>query len=576
MQANKKYELNGTQYCMYPNPVMNITQTINGAYSHRGTNAIDDAQADNGRSNGYAPCDMVCVATDYGDAYGNAMFWQSQNPVITRSHGTQYIHMMVIHDSTANAYVGMKISQGQQLFTEGVAGNATGNHNHIEVALGKFGGTHYVASGYKTSWNTTVYMMPNNINPAEVFFVDDTNIVDGGGLNWGTIPTQSSSGLSYDDMEDETWAVRFKNDTPITIHKNSTTGESFGTFVNGETQAYSKKGAWNGHRWIGYKATVNGKEYKCVCAISGSEKRGEDMWVELIDPSTIGGSTQTQTTEQPKQEEQKQETTEEKKEETKVDYTKNVKGYGVDLSEHNGDVDVSQYDFAIIRCTWGCADSVDDKSQVDSKFDYWVSECEKHNVPYGVYCYDYALSDSDAVDEANYLLAQIKDKNIQLGVWFDMEDADGYKKKKGVLTKDRCSGSVKRFCDVVKAKGYFVGVYCSSSWIGTYVETEYPLWIANWGTNDGTVQSDQSDKGVLHQYTSTPLDKNVMYKEISYFASNPIKEEEKQEEKKEETKTEDTTTTEDKKQDIETTSEQTLIALLIKLVKKILSLLKNV
>ncbi len=54
MQAGKQYSSNGIQYAMYPNPIMNITQTINGYYSHRGTNAIDDAQADSGISNGYA------------------------------------------------------------------------------------------------------------------------------------------------------------------------------------------------------------------------------------------------------------------------------------------------------------------------------------------------------------------------------------------------------------------------------------------------------------------------------------------------------------------------------------------
>lgn len=463
MQANKKYESNGTQYAMYPNPIMNITQTINGSYSHAGTNAIDDAQADTGRSNGYAPCDMVCVATDYGSAYGNAMFWQSQNPVITRSHGTQYIHMMVLHDDTANAYVGMTISQGQQLFTEGTAGNATGNHNHIEVALGKFSGTHYVKSGKLTAWGTTVYMMPNNINPAEVFFVDDTKIVNGGGLNWETIPQNTSSnGLSYDDMEDEYYAVRFKNDTPITIHKDSTTGASFGTFVNGETQVYTKKGAWNGHRWIGFKATVNGTEYKCVCAISGSETRGEDMWVELIDPSTLNN------------EQTKTDTTEPKKEDTKIDYAKNVKGYGIDLSEHNADVDVSKYDFVIIRCAWG--------ENTDKLFESYVEKCEKANVPYGVYLYDYALDDSQAQAESDYCLNLIKDKNIQMGVWFDMEDADGYKKKMGVLTQERCTSSCNIFCKALKDKGYYVGIYCSGSWVGSYITTtDYPLWIANWG-----------------------------------------------------------------------------------------------
>lgn len=285
MKANTKYVASdGVQYAMYPNPVMNITQSINGSYSHMGTNAIDDAQANTGISNGYAPCDMVCVATDYVN--GNAMFWQSVNPVRTRNYGVTHIYMMVIHDNTANAYKGMTIAQGQQLFSEGTAGKATGNHNHIEVGIGQFKGM-YVLNAYG------VYMMPGNVNPADVFFIDDTQIINGGGLNWTKIPTSSTSNninssvVSFDKMEEENWAVRFKNDVPIIIHKDTSNGASIGTFVKGETQVYTHKGVGNGHRWIGWEQTINGKKYKCVCAISGSETRGKDMWVELIDPSTL-------------------------------------------------------------------------------------------------------------------------------------------------------------------------------------------------------------------------------------------------------------------------------------------------
>lgn len=182
MQPNKKYSLNGVQCAMYPTQFMNITQSINGGYSHMGTFAIDDAQQNTRIQNGYAPCDMVCVATDYKN--GNFMFWQSEKPVQTVAHGVTHITFMVGHDNTANAYVGMKIKQGTQLFSEGTAGNATGNHNHIEVALGTYKSM-YVRNKYG------VYMLPNSVNPADVFFSNDTQIINGGGLNWRTIPKES-------------------------------------------------------------------------------------------------------------------------------------------------------------------------------------------------------------------------------------------------------------------------------------------------------------------------------------------------------------------------------------------------
>lgn len=227
MQAGKKYTSNGVQCAMYPNPVMNITQSINGAYSHRGTNAIDDAQANNGISHGYAPCDVKCVKTDY--ANGNFIVWESVNPVQTVSHGKQYIHFYVGHDNTANAYVGMTISQGTQLFSEGTAGNATGNHNHIEVALGKFAGTMYVLNSYG------VYMLPGNINPAEVFYVDDTQIINNGGLSWKKIGGSSSGGGNTgqpDQILEVGSKVKFVNNLKVEKY-NASTGLIYNSRIGG-------------------------------------------------------------------------------------------------------------------------------------------------------------------------------------------------------------------------------------------------------------------------------------------------------------------------------------------------------
>lgn len=321
-------------------------------------------------------------------------------------------------------------------------------------------------------------------------------------------------------------AVRARYDSP--------TGTVCKTYHNGDTIRYYWKWVGNGHRYVVGK---DGSR-KVFVAVSATEDRSQ-MWATFTSP------------EEEKKEEVKPTPTPTEKPIEKVDYTKNVKAYGVDISEHNTDINVSKYDFVIIRACYG--------ENADSKFEEFVSKCEKANIPYGVYCYDYALNDDEAKAEADYILNLIKDKNIQMGVWFDMEDADGYKKKKGVLTKERCTNSCRLFCDALKAKGYYTGVYTSTSWIGAYVDTEYPLWIANWGTNDGTIQSDQSDKAVIHQYTSNPIDRNVIYKDISFYASNPIKEE-----KKDDTKN-------DK---INVNGINRIIALILKILKKVSKLFK--
>ena len=339
---------------------------------------------------------------------------------------------------------------------------------------------------------------------------------------------------------------------------DSPTGTVCKTYNTGDSMRYYWKYVGSGHRYVVGKE----EDRKVFVAVSATEDRSQ-MWATFDVPK------------EDKKEEVKpiEKPSEQPKPVEKPNLTQNVKGYGVDISEHNGaNFDVSQYDFVIIRAAWG--------ENTDKLFETYVQKCVDAKIPYGVYVYDYALDDSQAKAEAEYVLNLIKDKDVQLGVWFDMEDADHYKAKKGVLTKERCTSSCRVFCDILKEHGYYTGVYTSTSWIGTYVDTEYPLWIANWGSNNGTIQSDQSGVAVMHQYCANPIDKDVIFHEFDFFKSNPIKEEVKPtpqpEEPKPEVKPEESKPElkpddkKDEKEEIDNKKVNSLIDLLIKLVKKIL------
>ena len=104
-------------------------------------------------------------------------------------------------------------------------------------------------------------------------------------------------------------------------------------------------------------------------------------------------------------------------------------------------------------------------------------------------------------------------------VQFDQEFIDQYLQE--------ISGDLEvNFSDFFKEKGYFVGIYASESWFGTYIEeTGYPKWIAAWISNDGNLNADRSELCDLYQYTSKPIDKDVLYVEFDKFKSDPIDEE---------------------------------------------------
>lgn len=185
--------------------------------------------------------------------------------------------------------------------------------------------------------------------------------------------------------------------------------------------------------------------------------------------------------------------------------------YGIDISEHNGNIDLSKYkdQFVIIRAGWGLG-------HLDKKYRRNVKECERLGIPFGVYWYSYALDDRTAEKEAVSFIDIIKGDNVQLGAWLDMEDADGWKKRNGwAPTKRGVSDIVVRFCGKVEEAGFYTGVYLSYSWLQYLDNNTIPFdrWIAHWGTNDGGMHGDYKKYGSIHQYTSIPLDKDYFYKE---------------------------------------------------------------
>lgn len=186
--------------------------------------------------------------------------------------------------------------------------------------------------------------------------------------------------------------------------------------------------------------------------------------------------------------------------------------YGCDVSYWNGDIDISGYDFVIIRAGY--------YTKEDPRFSDYVSKCKRAGVPFGVYWYSYAVNEYEARVEANRFLEVIAPyaNDIKVGCWLDQEDADGYKSKHG-LSYGSLDSISNAFCEIVEGAGYYTGIYCSKSWL-QYVSgtcSRYDKWVAAWGSNSGSLENDMSGYGTMHQYTSTPIDKNVCYVDLSVY-----------------------------------------------------------
>ena len=581
MQKGKKYVASdGYEYFMCPFTEFKVTQGENTG-THLGTRAVDFASGTAGyRAPYYAPATVVCVMTV--PSRGQAM-WRSVNKVHCPNGYFGIVTFVTVHDDSFDAYVGLQVPQGNQLGNMGTKGNATGVHCHLELIQASMSSANWYRNGYGV-W--TYNGKKSYVD--DTFYVDDTNIIYGGYGNWRKTGS-SSSGYKESDLIAETgvatmtvdsvqarlnsptgsvvrkyntgdkityswkwvgnghryivwqegsnkiflavsnsekhgvepWATfapieeekpsssydesqltsehaiaTFTRDD-IIVRKNAPDGEDTGKrFMANQKQEYTEKWVGNGHRYISW--VENGVRY--FASVSGSETRGEDSWATFTSIPETGLDPDSPS-------------------DTEPSLPESVVLHGIDVSEHNSsDIDFTQFDYVILRANWW--------TTTDKKFKEFADKLDELGIPYGVYCYDYCGDEESALEQAKYTYELIKDRDIKMGVWMDMEDADGWKNKNGYLNKEHCSMVCKVFCDFFKEKGYYTGVYSTKWWFENYCPTDYPKWVANWGTNDGTCQSDFSDYAVMHQYTSYGgLDKNVAYHEVYFFKSNPIKEE---------------------------------------------------
>lgn len=195
--------------------------------------------------------------------------------------------------------------------------------------------------------------------------------------------------------------------------------------------------------------------------------------------------------------------------------------YGLDLSNHNGAVDFSAIknagnSFVILRAGYG--NSI---SQKDKRFEEYYAGAKAAGLDVGAYWYSYALSTSDAKREAQACLTAIKGKQFEYPIFFDMEDADGYKAKNGMPSNATLAAICDTFCAEVEEAGYFVGIYASSSWFRNQlksVSSAYDKWYAAWGDADAVLDENEVRTDCrIHQFTSSytlsgkRFDRNVVY-----------------------------------------------------------------
>ena len=159
---------------------------------------------------------------------------------------------------------------------------------------------------------------------------------------------------------------------------------------------------------------------------------------------------------------------------------------GVDVSSHQQEIDwelvaANGVEFAMIRV--GYRGYTEGEIQPDDYFVQNIEGARAAGLDVGVYFFSQALDEQEAIDEANYVLEQIKDDPLSYPVIFDWEDIEADARTDGMdsvqLTKNAIA-----FCDTIKQAGYRAGVYFNQRFGYEEFDLEslqdYVFWLAEY------------------------------------------------------------------------------------------------
>ncbi len=175
-----------------------------------------------------------------------------------------------------------------------------------------------------------------------------------------------------------------------------------------------------------------------------------------------------------------------------------VTAYGIDVSQWNGDIDWEKVaadgvDFAIIRVAYrgyGTGKIVMDEKAIEN-----LEGATEAGIGVGAYFFSTALTEEEAVEEAQYLINVLKDYNITYPVAYDCEGYEDEDYRNHELTKTQRTDNAIAFLKTISDAGYNATMYGSQfylqddwdedydsewTWETSRINSLYNTWVAQY------------------------------------------------------------------------------------------------
>lgn len=202
---------------------------------------------------------------------------------------------------------------------------------------------------------------------------------------------------------------------------------------------------------------------------------------------------------------------------------------GIDVSSHNGSIDwsavkASGIEYVMIRAGYRTLQS--GTLGEDANFRNNIQGALNAGLKVGVYMFSQAITQTEAAEEAYYVLNLIRGYNVTLPVVIDYEYGANHTGRlaDANLDIDTQTAICNAFCTAVKSSGYTPMVYANKSMLqsdlrGEVLDDYYKIWLANYVT-----QTTYAGEYYAWQYSSRGfvngisgyVDCNFFYEENNY------------------------------------------------------------
>lgn len=158
---------------------------------------------------------------------------------------------------------------------------------------------------------------------------------------------------------------------------------------------------------------------------------------------------------------------------------------GIDISKFQNYIDFVKVkkagiDFVMIRV--GARGYGTGQLILDDYFSDNIKRATDAGLDVGVYFYSQAVSEEEAIEEANFVIENLGEYSIDYPVAFDMELIENDTARTETLSKTERTAITKAFLDTIAAAGYKTVIYGNKQWLIKEIDmsklTAYDVWLA--------------------------------------------------------------------------------------------------